>query len=691
MHTATSPLRQPLASRQTHLHILKALAESKDFASGKAFHARLLKISRFDVIQANHLIQFYCRCDRLIDARQLFDEMPERNVVSCNLLMAGYLHAGFPGHALSVFKLMDLGELSVHLNEYIFTTALASCASISALEEGQQCHACVLKFGLISHSYVRNALLHMYAKCSDMKGALGIFESGSDFDIYSFNSMINGFLDNGQLIEAKSILSRMLMEIAQWDHVSYVAVLGFCAASKDLDFGEQTHGQILRRGMEYSDFVCSAIVDMYGKCSDVQNALLVFHGLPNKNVVSWTAVMAACAQNGCFEEALKLFMQMAADGLQPNEMTYAVALNSCAGLSTLRNGDALNGHSEKTGFKAHLSVGNALINMYAKSGSIGDATKTFASMINQDIISWNSIINAYSHYGFAKEALETFHNMLEGKEVPTYVTLIGVLSACAHLGLVDEGFYYVNHFMRDLGIVPGKEHYTCMVGLLCRVGMLDEAERFMRDTCTEWDVVAWRILLSACQVSGNHGLGYKIAEHILQLDPSDVGTYISLSNMYSKARRWDGVVKIRKLMRERGIKKEPGVSWIQVGNKTHVFVSEDKEHPWMSQITKKVAELIDEIKLIGYVPNIASVLHDVEDEQKEEYLRYHSEKLAIAFALIRMPPGAVIYVMKNLRMCDDCHVAVKLISIVTNRKIVVRDANRFHCFESGLCSCDDYW
>ncbi|CAL9766481.1 unnamed protein product, partial [Musa acuminata subsp. burmannicoides] len=689
MHTV--PSSQASGPRESDLHILKVSTESKNLALGNAVHARLIKTSQFDVVPSNHLLGLYCKCDRLSAARQLFDEMPERNGVSCNLLMAGYLHGGFPTQALSVFKLMSFGELLFHPNEYVLTTALASCADISALNEGRQCHAYVLKSRLVSHSYVRNALLHMYTKCLDMESALGVFGGGSDFDLFLFNSMINGFLDNGQQSEAKNILSRMVKEIAQWDHVSYVSVLGLCTDSKDPKFGGQIHGQILRRGMEYSDFVCSAIVDMYGKCSDVQNAVLAFHELPGKNVVSWTAVMASCTQNGHFEESLKLFMQMADDGVQANGLTYAVALNSCAGLSALRSGDALNGHAEKTGCKSYLSVGNALINMYSKSGSIDDATKAFTSMLNRDIISWNSIINAYSNFGFAKEALETFHNMLAEEETPTCVTFIGVLSACAHLGLVDEGFYYLNHFMRELGIEPGKEHYTCMVGLLCRAGRLDEVDRFMRDTRTEWDIVAWRTLLSACQVHGNHGLGYKVAEHILQLDPDDVGTYISLSNMYSKARRWDGVVKVRKLIRQRDIKKEPGVSWIQIGNETHVFVSEDKKHPWMDQITEKVAELITEIKLIGYVPNIACASHDVEDEQKEEYLRYHSEKLAIAFGVIRMPPGAAIYIMKNLRMCDDCHVAMKLISIVTNRKLVVRDANRFHCFESGYCSCDDYW
>ncbi|XP_042464618.1 pentatricopeptide repeat-containing protein At5g39680-like [Zingiber officinale] len=681
VQTAPSPLRQ------FHLHLLKAFSDSKVFSSTVFIHARLLKTSLLGLVQANHLIGLYANFGQLVDAHRLFDEMPDRNVVSFNMLMAGYLHSGFPEKVLSVFKRMAFAEVHLHPNQYIFATVLATCANISALDEGRQCHSYVLRTGLTSYSYVRNSLLHMYAKCSDMQGALGVFESGSDFDIFSFNSMINGFLTNGQLSGAKEILSLMVEEMDQWDHVSYVAGLGLCADSVCLTLGEQFHGQILRRGMDYSDFVCSAVVDMYGKCKSVQSALLAFRVLPSKNVVSWTTVMSACMKNGCFEEALKLFMHMITDNVQPNELTYAVALYSCAGLSALRSGDALNGHVEKTGFKAYVSVGNALVNMYSKSGSIEDAIRTFTYMCHRDIISWNSIINAYSHFGYAKEALETFHNMLE---MPTHVTFVGVLSACAHLGLVDQGFYYLK-LMKDLGIVPEKEHYTCMVGLLCRAGQLEEADRFMRSTFTEWDIVAWRTLLSACRVLGNHSLGFKIAEWVLQRDPGDVGTYILLSNMYSKARRWDGVAKIRKLMRNRNIKKEPGISWIQVGNETHVFVSEDTSHPAMKQITKKLAELMSEIKLIGYVPNITSVLHDVDDEQKEEYLRYHSEKLAISFGLLHMPVGATIYVMKNLRMCDDCHLAVKLISMVTNRRLVVRDANRFHCFERGLCSCDDYW
>jgi hypothetical protein len=227
--------------------------------------------------------------------------------------------------------------------------------------------------------------------------------------------------------------------------------------------------------------------------------------------------------------------------------------------------------------------------------------------------------------------------------------------------------------MKEMGVIPGKEHYTCMVGLLCRAGQLDEAEQFIMSNCIGTDVVARRSLLICCQVYRNYGLGSRVAEQILQLKPNDVGTYVLLSNMYAKANRWDGVVKVRKLMKNMGVRKEPGVSWIQVGSEVHVSRAEDNLHPQMDQITGKLEELI---KVIGYVPNFAVVLHDVEDEQKEEHVMCHSEKLAVAFGLIHTPKGGTIRIMKNLRTCEDCHVAIKLISIVTRRTIVIRGRRR---------------
>ncbi|KAK8945134.1 Pentatricopeptide repeat-containing protein [Platanthera zijinensis] len=678
-------------SPKTSLSLLKIISQKRCLSLGKSIHAQLIISNLFNISESNYLIDIYSKCGHISAARQVFDFMPSRNLVSVSSLMAGYFHNGYPSEVLSAYRIMGFGQSCSCPNEFIFATVLASCSDLQALEEGQQCHAYVLKSGLIFHSYIKNVLLHMYLTCFSMEDALHVFRSMPGLDIISFNSMVNGLLDHGRMSDALYLLTRMVAEISQWDHIAYVAVLGLCADSRDLLLSRQVHCQTSKRGIEANLFVASAIVDAYGKCADSNAALSSFHGFSSRNVVSWTSIMSACTQNLCFEETLKLFVEMLADGVQPTEFTYAVVLSACASLAALSNGNLLNAHALKLGYNAHLTVGSALINMYSKSGSVEDALKIFMDLTWKDIISWNCMINGFSHNGLGREALEIFHRMLTEGVAPTYVTFIGVLLACSHLGLVDEGFYYINHFMRNLGIVPGVEHHTCIVGLLCRAGLLNEANVYMTTTDSNWDIVSWRTLLSACQVHRKFVLGRRVADYVLHLHPDDAGTYISLSNMYAKENRWDKVVKIRRLMREKCIKKEPGVSWIQVRDKVHVFASGDNQHPLIENIHKKIAELIDEIKAIGYAPKTASFLHDVEEEYKEGYLNYHSEKLAVVFGLMSMPSEAPIHVIKNLRMCDDCHIAIKLFSKVTKRKIVVRDVNRFHCFEGGVCSCDDYW
>ncbi|KAF8716151.1 hypothetical protein HU200_026427 [Digitaria exilis] len=672
--------------RHAAVAVLRAAAAAGDLSKGKALHARLITCAHFDIVLHNNLISFYAKCGQVGLARKVFDAMPFRNAVSGNLLMSGYASSGLHKDSLALLRVFDFV-----LNEYVLSAAVAASAHVRSYDVGRQCHGYAVKAGIAEQPYVQNAVLHMYCQCAHMEDAVKVFENISGFDAFAFNSMVNGFLDRGLLDGSVRIVGGMIGEVENWDEVSYVAVIGHCASMKDLVLGGQVHAQALKRRLELNVFVGSALVDMYGKCDHARDAQYVFDVLPEKNVVSWTAVMTAYTQNELYEDALQLFLDMEMEGVPANEFTYAVVLNSCAGLAALRNGNALGACALKTGHWTHLVVGNALMNMYSKSGSIEDAWRVFVSMPLCDVVSWNLIITGYAHHGLAREAIEAFHCMLSAGEVPSYVTFIGVLSACAQLGLVDEGFYYLNTMMKEVGVTPGKEHYTCMVGLLCRAGRLDEAERFIVNNCIGTDVVAWRSLLSSCQVYRNYGLGHRVAEQILQLKPNDIGTYVLLSNMYAKANRWDGVVKVRKLMRERGVRKEPGVSWTQVGSDVHVFTSEDKVHPQMDQITVKLEELIDQIKAIGYIPNFAVVLHDIEDEQKEEHLMYHSEKVALAFSLIHTPKGETIRIMKNLRICDDCHVAIKLISVITSRKIVVRDAVRFHCIDGGVCSCDDYW
>ncbi|GAA0185147.1 hypothetical protein LIER_32435 [Lithospermum erythrorhizon] len=681
-----------LSVRDT-LNILINSAETKNIQLGKIIHAYIITsnpFSSYQVIENNALLNLYAKCGQLSLVQSLFDSMHKRNVVSWCSLMSAYFHNGYVSKVLELF--MEVFRVDdVRPNKYVLSVVLSCCSEGRRVVEGLQCHGYVLKSGLEFHQYVKNGLLRMYLMCSLVGDAMKVLDYVPGSDAFTYNSVLKGLLDYGYINRALVVLRRMMDECLEWDNVTYVSVFGICAKSGDLKLGMQVHGRLVESGVEIDLFLGSAMIDMYGKCGQLSTAREIFEALNDQNVVSWTALLAAYLQNESFEETLELFLEMEVRGVVPNEYTYAVLLNSCAGLSALGCGNSLHAQVQKMGYTDHVIVGIALINMYSKSGHIEAASIVFANMIHRDSITWNSMISAYAHHGHGKEALNLFYNMLALEEKPNSITFVGVLSACGHLGLVDEGFYYLYKLMRDKGIEPELEHYTCILALLCNAGRLEEAENFMRTTKTNWDIVAWRTLLNACYVHRNYTLGKRVAESVLQMNPDDVGTFVLLSNMHAKAKRWDGIVKIRKLMRERNIKKEPGMSWTQIRTSTHIFVSDDNMHPDTAEIHEKIRDLLAEIKPLGYTPDISCALHDVDEEQKESSLRYHSEKLAIAYALLKTPPGAPIHVIKNLRMCDDCHSAVKLIAKVTKRVIVVRDINRFHSFRDGYCSCADYW
>ncbi|KAL1329894.1 hypothetical protein HN51_047075 [Arachis hypogaea] len=693
------PKQQFVPSLEDIVKLLKLSADSKCLPFGKSIHAQLLIRNQAShhthIFQINSLINFYVKCGHLVLARKLFNEMPLRNVVSWSALMAGYLHSGNHLEPLVLFKSM-VSTQEACPNEFVLTTIVSCCSNSGRVHEGMQLHGYLVKCGLVSHKYVRSALVHMYSRCSHVDSALKVLDmvpnhdDDGDSDVFSYNSVLSALLESRETEEVAGVLGRMVNRCVVWDNVTYVSVMGLCAQIGDLKLGSQVHARLLRSST-FDVYVSSALIDMYGKCGEASEARKVFNSLQERNVVVWTALMATYLQNGYFEETLNLFTSMDREDTPPNEFTFAVLINACAGIAALGHGDLLHAQVEKFGFKNHIIVRNALINMYSKSGSIESSSNVFSDMIHRDIISWNAMICGYAHHGLGKQALLVFQDMLSVGVCPTYVTFIGVLSACAHLSLVQEGFYYLNHLMRKFQIEPGLEHYTCVVLLLSRSGLLDEADDFMKTTQVKWDVVAWRTLINACHVHRNYDLGKRIAEYAIKMDPHDVGTYTLLSNMYAKSRRWDGVAKIRKMMRDRNIKKEPGASWLEIRNDIHVFLSEGDNHPESVQIYEKVHELLAMIKPLGYVPDVAAVLHDVEDEQKEGCLGYHSEKLAIAYGLMKIPSPAPIRIMKNLRMCDDCHTAVKLISKAINRLIIVRDANRFHHFQDGFCTCMDHW
>jgi pentatricopeptide repeat protein len=338
-----------------------------------------------------------------------------------------------------------------------------------------------------------------------------------------------------------------------------------------------------------------------------------------------------------------------------------------------------------------IFAGNALVYTYAKCGSIEDADLAFSGLPEKGVVSWSALIGGLAQHGHGNRALEVFRKMVDERIAPNHITMTSVLCACNHAGLVDEAKRYFNSMREMFGIDRTEEHYACMIDLLGRSGKLDDAMELVNSMPFEANGAVWGALLAASRVHRDPELGKLAAEKLFILEPEKSSTHVLLANTYASAGMWDEVAKVRKLMKDSNVKKEPAMSWVELKDKVHTFIVSDKSHPRARDIYAKLEELGDLMSKAGYVPNADVSLHDVGRSEKELLLSHHSERLAVAFALISTPAGAPIRVKKNLRICIDCHVAFKFISKIVSREIIIRDVNRFHHFSDGACSCGDYW
>ena len=455
--------------------------------------------------------------------------------------------------------------------------------------------------------------------------------------------------------------------------------------------GEKIHSISIRNGFESLVFVQNSLVHMYAACGHADSAHKMFDLMVDRDLVAWNSVINGFALNGMPSEALTLFREMGLEGVQPDGFTMVSLLSACAELGALALGRRAHVYILKIGLSVNLHVNNALLDLYAKCGSIREAQKVFNEMEDKNVVSWTSLIVGLAVNGFGKEALELFKELERERLVPSEITFVGVLYACSHCGMVDAGFKFFKRMKNEYGIVPRIEHYGCMVDLLGRSGKVKEAYEYIQNMPLQPNAVVWRTLLGACTIHGNLALGEVARAQLLQLEPGHSGDYVLLSNLYAAERHWSDVQNVRRIMLTEGVRKTPGYSLVELGNCVYEFTMGDSSHPQSKDIYAMLAEITKLLKLEGYMPHTTNVLADIEEEEKENALSYHSEKIAIAFMLINTAAGTPIRVVKNLRACADCHLAIKLISKVFNREIVVRDRSRFHHFKDGSCSCRDYW
>ncbi|CDY69273.1 BnaAnng29890D [Brassica napus] len=440
------------------------------------------------------------------------------------------------------------------------------------------------------------------------------------------------------------------------------------------------HGYSLKSGFLSHESVPTALTTVYSKMDEMESARKAFDECTHKSLASWNAMISGYTQNGLTEDAISLFREMQKSEFRPNPITITCILSACAQLGTLSLGKWVHGLVRGSDFESSIYVSTALIGMYAKCGSIEEARRLFDLMPKKNEVTWNTMISGYGLHGHGHEALNIFSEMLSSSVAPSPVTFLCVLYACSHAGLVKEGNEIFNSMIHRYGFEPTVKHYACMVDILGRAGHLQRALQFIEAMPVEPDPSVWQTLLGACKIHKDTNLARTVSEKLFELDPDDAAD-----------RNYPQAATVGQEAKKRKLAKAPGYTLIEIGETPHVFTSGDQSHPQVKAIYEKLEELEGKMREAGYQPETELALHDVEEEERELMVKFHSERLAIAFGLIVTEPGTEIRIIKNLRVCLDCHAVTKLISKITERVIVVRDANRFHHFKDGACSCGDYW
>ncbi|CDY22310.1 BnaA06g36320D [Brassica napus] len=513
----------------------------------------------------------------------------------------------------------------------------------------KQIHAAILRRNLFLHPYhpVLNLKLHRaYASHGKIHHSLSLIHQTIDPDLFLFSAAINTASTNGLRDQAFLLYFQLLSSETVPNEFTFSSILKSCSTQSV----KAVHTHVLKFGLGLDPYVATGLVDVYARGGgDVVSAQKVFDRMPERSIterdiVSWNP--------------------------KPDEITVVATLSACSQIGALESGRWIHVFIKRSRIRVNVKVCTALIDMYSKCGSLEEAVSVFNDAPRKDVVAWNAMIAGYAVHGYSQDALRLFDEMQGTAGLqPTDITFVATLQACAHAGLVEEGVRI----------------------LLGRAGRLKQAYEIIKNMEMEADSVIWSSLLGSCKLHGDFVLGKEIAEYLIRRNITNSGIYVLLSNMYASVSDYEGVAKVRSLMKEKTIVKEPGVSAIEVDDRVHEFRAGDRNHLQSKEIYTMVRKMSERIKSCGYVPDTDAVLQDLEETEKEESLEVHSERLAIAYGLISTKPGSPLRIFKNLRVCSDCHTVTKLISKITGRKIVMRDRNRFHHFVDGSCSCGDFW
>ncbi|KAG9459269.1 hypothetical protein H6P81_003777 [Aristolochia fimbriata] len=703
--------------------VLTACIRLSSFQLGIQLHCLAVKTNHLSCVYvSNATMAMYIKCSSLVCALQLFGEMFQRDAVSFNTIISGLIQDSEYCRAFDLFRDMQLGGLRA--DQFSISSLLTAAAELYLLMQGKEIHAHSLRLDLDSKLSVNNALIRFYTNCGSVEDVVGLFERMATRDVItwtemassymkfglveeavrifekmpvrncvSYNAILNGFCKNGNGLQALELFCKMLEDGEEISDFTLTIVVNACAMLSDIRKSKQIHGFVIKVGMSSNSWTEAALLDMCTKCDRMDDARKMFNGWSDKcsRSIAWTTMICGYAQNGQPEQAMALFC--AENELILDEVALATVLGVCGNLGFVNKGKQLHSYALKSGFLSDLAVGNAAVSMYSKCGSLEDAIKLFEVLPERDTVSWNTLITVYLLHREGENALRVWRKMERMGVKPDSVSFVLILSACRYIYESDSVNICRRLFlsMRCYGIEPTSEHYASMIHVFGCQDRFEEAEELINNMPSEPDASVWKALLDSCGLRSNVNLGKKAAQHLLATEPQDVSTYILVSNLYSASGRWHCSERVREEMKNKGLQKHPARSWTINDNKIHSFFARDRSHSQSKDIYSGLEILILENMKVGYTPETSFVLHEVEEYQKKDFLVYHSAKLAVTYGLLMTEPGKPVHVMKNIRLCGDCHEFLKYTSITTKREIHVRDASGFHCFRDGKCTCGDYW
>nr|XP_017253091.1 PREDICTED: pentatricopeptide repeat-containing protein At1g04840 isoform X2 [Daucus carota subsp. sativus] len=646
--------KQPKTSSEVDItnHFVSLIHACKNTHQLKPLHAHIIRhhLSSNSWL-VTQLISFCSLRKSIHYALSIFNHFLNPNLFIFNSIIRALEHNSRFEACVSCFVFML--RRNVRPNNLTYPSLFKSIAAFGDMGAGKMLHCDAVKRGVDAESYVRLSLIDMYVKVDLLGYALQLFDELSQphNNVLVWNVLINGCCKVGDLGKAVELFEAMPeRKVGSWNCL--------------------INGLMLK--------------------GEVDVAQEYFSRVPERDVVTWTTMVSGFLREGQFKKALAMFSRMLVDGVMPNELTIVLALSACSKAGALDTGVRIHSYAWTSGFQMEIDVGTALIDMYAKCGLIQSAKQVFSMTKTKNIRTWTAMIWGWAIHGYVEQALHYFDEMKLSGLKPDEVVFLAVLTACSHAGQVERGLHYFDSLVFDYSIIPTIKHYAVVVDLFGRAGRLDEALSFIENMPLEPDLVMWGALFSACRAHRNIEMAEYVCQQILQLEDKHPGSFVFLSNVYAGLERWEDVERVRSEMKVTGADKEPGWSYIELGGQVHIFVAGDRTHALTEELYMKLDDITSSAREQGYMPETGWILHNIEEEDKEESLGRHSEKLALAFALISTTPGATIRIVKNLRVCGDCHSMMKYVSKMCQREILLRDIKRFHHFKDGRCSCQDY-